>query len=44
MTEIQIATTTGRQVGFNADAIKQLRSGLRGAALLQGEDGYDAAR
>lgn len=44
MTEIQIATTTGRQVGLNADAIKQLRSGLRGAALLQGEVGYDAAR
>ena len=44
MTEIEIATPTGRQVGLNADAIKQLRSGLRGAALLQGDDGYDAAR
>jgi FAD binding domain len=44
MTEIQIATTPNRQNVFNADAIKQLRSGLRGAALLQGEDGYDAAR
>lgn len=44
MTEIEIATPTGRQVGLNADAIKELRSGLRGGALLQGDDGYDAAR
>jgi hypothetical protein len=44
MTEIEIATPTGRQVGLNADAIKELRSGLRGGALLQGDDGYDASR
>ena len=29
---------------LTADAIKQLRSGLRGIPLLRGEDGYDAAR
>jgi FAD/FMN-containing dehydrogenase len=44
MTEIEIATTAGRQFVLNADAIEQFRSGLRGAHLLQGEDGYDAAR
>jgi FAD/FMN-containing dehydrogenase len=44
MTEIEIATTAGRQFVLNADAIEQFRGGLRGAHLLQGEDGYDAAR
>jgi FAD/FMN-containing dehydrogenase len=44
MTEIEIATTAGRQFVLNADAIEQFRSGLRGAHLLQGEDGYDAVR
>jgi FAD/FMN-containing dehydrogenase len=44
MTEIEIATTIGRQIAPNADAMKQLRGGLRGVLLLQGEDRYDAAR
>ena len=44
MAEIEIATTTGRQFVLNADVIEQFRSGLRGAHLLQGEDGYDTAR
>src|SRR5262245_66667290 len=43
MTEMEIATT-GRRIVFNAGAIEQLRRGLRGAFLLQGEGGYDAAR
>ena len=43
MTETDIATIE-RQIVFNADAIEKLRSGLRGAALLHSEDGYDAAR
>ena len=43
MTEMDTATME-RQVVFDAGAIEQLRSELRGAALLQGEDGYDAAR
>ena len=44
MAEIEIATTTDRQVVLNADAIEQFRTGLRGGHLLRGEDGYDAAR
>ena len=44
MTEIEIARTIGRQSAPNADALKELRGGLRGTLLLQGEDGYDAAR
>jgi hypothetical protein len=44
MTEIEIATTIGRQIAPNADAMKQLRGVLRGVLLLQGEDRYDAAR
>src|SRR5262245_47298880 len=43
MTEMEIATA-GRRIVFNAGAIEQLRRGLRGAFLLQGEGGYDAAR
>ena len=44
MANIEIAATTGRQVVFNADVIEQFRTGLRGGHLLQGDDGYDAAR
>jgi FAD/FMN-containing dehydrogenase len=40
----ELATATGRQVVVNADAIEQLRIGLRGTLLLRGDDGYDAAR
>ena len=44
MTEIEIARTIGRQSAPNADALKELRGGLRGTLLLQDEDEYDAAR
>jgi FAD/FMN-containing dehydrogenase len=44
MTDTDIATTRGRHIVLNAEAIEQLRNELRGAALLPGEDEYDAAR
>jgi FAD/FMN-containing dehydrogenase len=44
MANIEIVTTTGRQVVLDAAAIEQFRTGQRGAHLLRGDDGYDAAR
>ena len=44
MTETNIATTIGRQIVLNPEKIEQLRNELHGAAVLPGEDGYDAAR
>jgi len=44
MTNIEIMTTTGRQAVLNTVAIEQFRTGQRGAHLLRGDDGYDAAR
>jgi FAD/FMN-containing dehydrogenase len=44
MANIEIAGTTGRRVLLNADLVEQFRTGLRGGYLLQGDDGYDAAR
>jgi FAD/FMN-containing dehydrogenase len=44
MANIEIVSTTGRQVVLDAAAIEQFRTGQRGAHLLRGDDGYDAAR
>jgi FAD/FMN-containing dehydrogenase len=44
MTNIEIATTAGRQAVLNAAAIEQLRAGLRGVHLGRSDQGYDAAR
>ena len=44
MGNIEIATTTGRQVVLDADAIEQFGAGLRGGHLLRGDDGYEEAR
>jgi FAD/FMN-containing dehydrogenase len=44
MANVEIVTTTGRQVLLDAAAIEQFRIGQRGAHLLRGDDGYDAAR
>jgi FAD/FMN-containing dehydrogenase len=44
MTNIELVSTTGRQVVLDAAAIEQFRTGQRGAHLLRDDDGYDAAR
>jgi FAD/FMN-containing dehydrogenase len=44
MTNIQVATITGRQVALNSDVIERFRTQLRGGHLLRGDNGYDAAR
>jgi hypothetical protein len=44
MANIEIVSTTGGQVVLDAAAIEQFRTGQRGAHLLRGDDGYDAAR
>jgi FAD/FMN-containing dehydrogenase len=44
MANIEIVSTTGRQVVLDAAAIEQFRTGQRGAHLLRDDDGYDAAR
>jgi hypothetical protein len=44
MTNIEVATTTGREVALNETVIEEFSAGLRGDLLRPGDDGYDDAR
>src|SRR5215475_11648430 len=44
MLMVDILTLNGVQSALGAQDIAALRSGLRGAVLLSGDDGYEAAR
>ncbi len=44
MANVEVATTMGRKVVLDADATEQFITGLRGACLLQRDEGYDDAR
>ncbi len=44
MTNIEVATTTGRDGAFNETVIEEFSAGMRGDLLRSGDDGYDEAR
>ena len=44
MTNIEIATTTGRDATLDETVIEEFSAGMRGDLLRSGDDGYDEAR